>query len=108
MDDDVQKQIVVTEPVLLVLLSLAEQPRHGYSILKDIESMSRGRNEASVQHIAVCTAGHQFLPQPHEPLDRIIFYFRSADAKLLEDFFQPAHMSFCFLQVVLESSPQVL
>jgi DNA-binding PadR family transcriptional regulator len=29
--------------VLLVLLSLAEQPRHGYSILKDIESMSGGR-----------------------------------------------------------------
>ncbi|HKT69937.1 MAG TPA: helix-turn-helix transcriptional regulator, partial [Terriglobales bacterium] len=28
---------------MLVLLSLAEQPRHGYSILKDIESMSRGR-----------------------------------------------------------------
>jgi DNA-binding PadR family transcriptional regulator len=35
--------IVLTEPVLLVLLSLAEQPRHGYSILKDIDSMSRGR-----------------------------------------------------------------
>jgi DNA-binding PadR family transcriptional regulator len=33
----------LTEPVLLVLLSLAEQPRHGYAILKDIESMSRGR-----------------------------------------------------------------
>ncbi|HYL96623.1 MAG TPA: helix-turn-helix transcriptional regulator [Terriglobales bacterium] len=33
----------LTEPVFLVLLSLAEQPRHGYSILKDIESMSRGR-----------------------------------------------------------------
>jgi DNA-binding PadR family transcriptional regulator len=33
----------LTEPVLLVLLSLAEQPRHGYSILKDVESLSRGR-----------------------------------------------------------------
>jgi hypothetical protein len=33
----------VTEPVLLVLLSLAEQPRHGYSILKDVERMSCGR-----------------------------------------------------------------
>jgi len=33
----------LSEPVLLVLLSLAEQPRHGYSILKDIEAMSRGR-----------------------------------------------------------------
>lgn len=33
----------LSEPVLLVLLSLAEQPRHGYSILKDVESLSGGR-----------------------------------------------------------------
>ena len=33
----------LTEPVLFILLSLAEQPRHGYSILKDIEGMSDGR-----------------------------------------------------------------
>jgi DNA-binding PadR family transcriptional regulator len=33
----------LSEPVLLILLSLAEQPRHGYSILKDIEEMSTGR-----------------------------------------------------------------
>lgn len=33
----------ISEAVLLVLLSLAEQPRHGYSILKDVESMSNGR-----------------------------------------------------------------
>src|SRR5256885_5742595 len=33
----------ITEPVLLILLSLAEQPRHGYSILKDVEEMSDGR-----------------------------------------------------------------
>lgn len=33
----------LSEPVLLVLLSLAEQPRHGYSILKDVEGMSGGR-----------------------------------------------------------------
>lgn len=33
----------LTEPVFLVLLSLVEQPRHGYSILKDVESMSAGR-----------------------------------------------------------------
>jgi DNA-binding PadR family transcriptional regulator len=33
----------LSEPVLLVLLSLAERPRHGYSILKDVESMSEGR-----------------------------------------------------------------
>lgn len=33
----------LTEPVLLVLLSLAHQPRHGYSILKDVEQLSAGR-----------------------------------------------------------------
>ena len=33
----------ITEPVLLILLSLAEQPRHGYSILKDVEEMSEQR-----------------------------------------------------------------
>ena len=33
----------LSEPVLLVLMSLAERPRHGYSILKDIESLSGGR-----------------------------------------------------------------
>ena len=37
------KTFALSEPVLLVLLSLAEQPRHGYSILKDIEAMSGGR-----------------------------------------------------------------
>jgi DNA-binding PadR family transcriptional regulator len=33
----------LTEPVLLILLSLADRPRHGYALLKDIESLSRGR-----------------------------------------------------------------
>lgn len=33
----------MSEPVLLILLSLAEQPRHGYSILKDVEEISRQR-----------------------------------------------------------------
>jgi DNA-binding PadR family transcriptional regulator len=28
---------------MLILLSLAEQPRHGYAILKDVEAMSDGR-----------------------------------------------------------------
>src|SRR6202044_3378985 len=37
------ESLPLTEPVLLVLLSLAEQPRHGYSILKDVERMSDGR-----------------------------------------------------------------
>ena len=37
----------LSEPVLLVVLSLAEQPRHGYSILKDVERMSGGRVKLS-------------------------------------------------------------
>jgi len=37
----------LTEPVLLLLLSLADQPRHGYSILKDVATMSGGRVQLS-------------------------------------------------------------
>jgi DNA-binding PadR family transcriptional regulator len=33
----------LTEPVLLILLSLAEQPRHGYALMKDVERLSEGR-----------------------------------------------------------------
>ena len=41
--EDTMESSPLTEPVLLILLSLAEQPRHGYSILKDVEGMSDGR-----------------------------------------------------------------
>lgn len=37
------EMLPLTEPVLLILLSLAGEPRHGYSILKDVEQMSDGR-----------------------------------------------------------------
>jgi len=33
----------MTESVLLILLSLADRPRHGYAILQDTEKMSDGR-----------------------------------------------------------------
>ncbi|MBO0724170.1 MAG: helix-turn-helix transcriptional regulator [Blastocatellia bacterium] len=33
----------LTEPVLLILMSLAEEPRHGYALIKDIETLSNGR-----------------------------------------------------------------
>ena len=33
----------LTEPVFWILLSLAEHPRHGYALMKDVESMSAGR-----------------------------------------------------------------
>jgi len=39
----VMESLPLTAPVMLILLSLADRPRHGYSILKDIEQMSDGR-----------------------------------------------------------------
>ena len=33
----------LTEPVLLILTSLAGKPRHGYALMKDIEMLSSGR-----------------------------------------------------------------
>lgn len=33
----------LTEPVLLILMSLAAEPRHGYALMKDIETLSGGR-----------------------------------------------------------------
>jgi DNA-binding PadR family transcriptional regulator len=37
------ENLPLTEPVLLILLSLAGEEQHGYSILKDVERMSDGR-----------------------------------------------------------------
>src|ERR1700733_8622992 len=37
----------LTEPVVLILTSLASQPRHGYALIKDIESLSGGRVQMS-------------------------------------------------------------
>ena len=33
----------LTEPVFLILTSLAESPKHGYALIKDIESMTEAR-----------------------------------------------------------------
>jgi DNA-binding PadR family transcriptional regulator len=33
----------LSEPVLLILTSLASHPRHGYALIKDIELLSSGR-----------------------------------------------------------------
>lgn len=33
----------LSEPVFLILTSLAEEPRHGYALIKDIEALSDGR-----------------------------------------------------------------
>jgi DNA-binding PadR family transcriptional regulator len=37
----------LTEPVLLILVSLANEPRHGYALMKDIEALSMGRVKLS-------------------------------------------------------------
>jgi DNA-binding PadR family transcriptional regulator len=39
----IMQDLPLTEPVFLILISLAERPRHGYSILKDVEETSGGR-----------------------------------------------------------------
>jgi DNA-binding PadR family transcriptional regulator len=33
----------LSEPVLLILMSLAGQPGHGYALMKDVETLSSGR-----------------------------------------------------------------
>lgn len=37
------EELPLTEATLLILLSLAPGPNHGYGILKDVESLSHGR-----------------------------------------------------------------
>lgn len=37
----------LTEPVFLILTSLADQPRHGYALMRDIENISNGRVKLS-------------------------------------------------------------
>ena len=40
---DVSESKPLTEPVFLILTSLADQPRHGYALLQDIQHISSGR-----------------------------------------------------------------
>ena len=37
----------LTEPVLLILVSLASKPQHGYALMKDIGELSQGRVEVT-------------------------------------------------------------
>jgi DNA-binding PadR family transcriptional regulator len=41
--DDVRACLPLREPTLLILLSLAPGPKHGYAILKEVGSLSEGR-----------------------------------------------------------------
>ncbi|MBV8709907.1 MAG: helix-turn-helix transcriptional regulator [Acidobacteriaceae bacterium] len=40
---DIGENKPLSEPVLLILLSLVDEPRHGYALMKDIEAISKGR-----------------------------------------------------------------
>ncbi len=42
-DPEVQESRPLTEPVFLILASLADQPRHGYALMQDIQRMSNKR-----------------------------------------------------------------
>jgi DNA-binding PadR family transcriptional regulator len=37
----------LSEPVVLILTSLASEPKHGYALLKDVEQLSGGRTRLS-------------------------------------------------------------
>jgi DNA-binding PadR family transcriptional regulator len=43
----VQKDLPLTEASLYILLSLAPQARHGYAIMKDVRTLSKGKIELS-------------------------------------------------------------
>lgn len=41
--NEVENVLPLTEAVFLILLSLAPKPKHGYAIMKEVESLSHGR-----------------------------------------------------------------
>ena len=45
--NDVLSYLPLREPTLLILLSLSPGPKHGYAILKEVESLSEGRVKLS-------------------------------------------------------------
>ena len=44
---DINPNLPLREPTLLILLSLAPGPKHGYAILKEVESLSESRVKLS-------------------------------------------------------------
>ena len=40
---EVQESKPLTEPVFLILTSLADQPQHGYALMQDVQQISNGR-----------------------------------------------------------------
>lgn len=80
----------LSEPVLLVLLSLAEQPRHGYSILKDVERISLGRVKLSTGtlygalHRLVDEAWIERVEEDEGPRDRRAYRLTSRGRRNLQ------------------------
>ena len=67
----IQHDKPLSEPVLLILASLAEKPRHGYALIQDIAALSRGRVRLSTGTL------YGALPRLLE--ERWIERFRQAD-----------------------------
>ena len=42
-DDNIQSYLPLTEVTYLILLSLANEPKHGYAIMKDVQYLSQER-----------------------------------------------------------------
>jgi DNA-binding PadR family transcriptional regulator len=45
--DDILSQLPLREPTFFILLSLSPGPKHGYAIMKEVESLSEGRLKLS-------------------------------------------------------------
>lgn len=43
MTDELTQQLPLTETTLLILMSLAPSPKHGYAIMKEVAELSEGR-----------------------------------------------------------------
>jgi len=61
MQAEIPSYLPLTEPTFYILLSLAPGKRHGYAILKDIESLSHG--EVSLSTSTLYTALRRLLSQ---------------------------------------------
>jgi DNA-binding PadR family transcriptional regulator len=58
---DAPRPAPLTEPVFLILMSLANKPRHGYALIQDIETLSNGRVRLSTG--TLYGAFHRLLEQ---------------------------------------------
>ena len=80
----------LSEPVLLILLSLAPEPRHGYAILKDVERLSDGRVEMSTGTLygalrrLLADRWIERFKEPEAPRDRQAYRLTGAGRQVVE------------------------